>query len=485
MNHNTMKRFRKYIILIAAFLIGLISYGQENLSLDSSLVLAIKNNPQVRAAYTRYLAALEKVPQVGSLPDPEASFGFFLKPMELLGGNQVSDIRIMQMFPWYGTLKIAKDEATEMAKAKFELFNAEKADLFFRVKKSWYEMEKISHEMVLTRENIELLESLEKIALIKFQEAGTGGGGVNNGASMSPGSSSMSSMSNSNAGSGGMSGMGGNAVQANPAAGFSSPMSSGSSMGSSGTGLQDVLRVKMEILDQQNKLALLGDQLLTAKTEFNTLLNRDVNTEFSMHNRLETVELPAGKAAIADSILLNNPMLAMLARESSSYELMGEKAKKMGLPMIGAGLNYMLIQKRDGNTAMMNGKDMVMPMVSVSIPIYRKKYDAMQKEAQLMQESAQLDAEALKNELRVRYRSFVQTLEDAQRRMTLNKEQEELARKTTDLLLAGFSNTGSGYEEVLRMQYRVLDYGFKYIEAVTDYNTSVALAEKLMGKVMW
>ena len=67
--------------------------------------------------------------------------------------------------------------------------------------------------------------------------------------------------------------------------------------------------------------------------------------------------------------------------------------------------------------------------------------------------------------------------------MKLNKEQEELARKTTDLLLTGFSNTGAGYEEVLRMQYRVLDYGYKYIEAVTDYNTSVALAEKLMNAV--
>lgn len=478
-----MKRIKRYILFIAVVLLGTAAVAQQSLSLDSSLVLAAKNNPQVKAAYIRYLAALEKVPQVGSLPDPEASFGFFLKPMELLGGNQVSDMRVMQMFPWFGTLKTARDEASEMAKAKFELFNAEKADLFFRVKAKWYLTEKISHEIALTEENIQLLQSLEKIALIKFQEAASSSGSMNNSGQMSSGSSAMGTMKTSSASSGGMSGMGGNAVQAKPMTSSSSAMASGSSMGNGGTGMQDVLRVKMEILDQQNKLELLNDQLQTAKTEFNALLNRDVHTVFTIESNLESVQLPAEKAAIVDSILQNNPMLAMLASESNAFGLMGEKAKKMGLPMIGAGLNYMLIQKREMNTSMMNGKDMVMPMVQVSIPIYRKKYDAMQKEAQFLQESAQLESESLKNDLQVQYRNFVQSLDDAERRMKLNKEQEELARKTTDLLLTGFSNTGAGYEEVLRMQYRVLDYGYKYIEAVTDYNTSVALAEKLMNAV--
>ena len=151
--------------------------------------------------------------------------------------------------------------------------------------------------------------------------------------------------------------------------------------------------------------------------------------------------------------------------------------------MMGVGLNYMINQKREGNTYMMNGTDMVMPMFSVSIPIYRKKYNAMQNEARLMQEAGKQQTIGLQNNLKVQYRSFIQNLNDAERRMNLYNEQEELARKTTDLLLAGFATTGSDYEEVLRMQYKVLDYAFKYIEAITDYNTSVAMAEKLMNSV--
>ncbi|MDP4269908.1 MAG: transporter, partial [Bacteroidota bacterium] len=76
------------------------AYGQDSLSLYLSM--AAKNNPAVLQKFTEYKAALQKVPQVGSLPDPELNVGVFLSPMELIGGNQVADIKLMQMFPWFG-----------------------------------------------------------------------------------------------------------------------------------------------------------------------------------------------------------------------------------------------------------------------------------------------------------------------------------------------------------------------------------------------
>jgi hypothetical protein len=52
-------------------------------------------------------------------------------------------------------------------------------------------------------------------------------------------------------------------------------------------------------------------------------------------------------------------------------------------------------------------------------------------------------------------------------------------------LLSGFSTTGNNYEEILRMQMRVLDYAFKHIEAIVDYNMAAAMAEKLMNSVKY
>ena len=83
--------------------------------------------------------------------------------------------------------------------------------------------------------------------------------------------------------------------------------------------------------------------------------------------------------AVSDSMLVKNPMLGMLDYEKQSIEARKKMVTRMGYPMVGLGLNYSLISKT--NVSMgepsMNGKDMIMPMVTVTLPVYRKKYNAM------------------------------------------------------------------------------------------------------------
>jgi outer membrane protein TolC len=474
-----MEKVKINIIIIAILFVNKIGWTQDpNNELNQYLETAARNNPELQATFNQYLASLEKVPQMGSLTDLQASFGYFIQPMELLGGNQIGNVQVMQMFPWFGTLKASKDEASMMAKAKYEEFNEAKAELFFKVKSVWYQLMKDEIELVI--DNIRFLESLEKLALVKFQSPA---GGIS-----STGIQRNSPINNSEGGtmnnsSDGMNGMSSENTANNMTSENTSSVGMSESMNSPQNGLQDVLRVKMEILEQQNRLASLSDQRRTEEAKFNALLNRDLSAQVEISDSLVTIPLPVNKYAIADSILSNNPMLSMLESETSSYAFMEQKAKKMSLPMLGLGLNYMIIQEREENTSMMNGKDMIMPMVSVSIPVYRKKYNAMKNEARLMQEAGNQETIDLKNKLLVQYQQFIQNLDDAERRISLYKQQKELAQRTTDILLTGFTTTGNDYEEVLRMQMKVLDYSFKHIEAIVDYNTTVAMAEKLMNSV--
>ena len=150
------------------------------------LEIAAKNNPSVQQKFTEYQAALQKVPQVGSLPDPELNVGVFLSPMELVAGKQVADIRLMQMFPWFGVLKNAKDEMSLMAKAKFESFRETKLQVFFDVQRTWNELQKVQQSIVINEKNLEILHSLERLSLVKFK-AGSSGGGAPSGSSGSSG----------------------------------------------------------------------------------------------------------------------------------------------------------------------------------------------------------------------------------------------------------------------------------------------------------
>ncbi|KAF0237649.1 MAG: outer membrane [Prolixibacteraceae bacterium] len=473
---------KKVIIIITVLLFiyqpGL-SQNHNGLGLDDYLEIAAQNNPGVKASFNQYLAALEKVPQVGSLPEPQAALGFYLKPMELVSGNQIGNISVMQMFPWFGTLKLAEDEASLMAKAQFELFQENKAGLFYIVKSSWYQMVKYKHAIALLKQNIVLLESIEKLTLVKFQSSS----GSSSGASSSSGMQGTPSIPGNPGGMGGMNNQPAAPGQPQPVSNMSSASSAG--MAPKPTGLADVLQVRMEILDQKNQLSLLTEKLKTEETNFKSLLNRDQDRNIEIPDSLEMDSLSVPELAIADSILRNNPMLAMFEAEKQSYSAMEEKARKMGLPMVGVGLNYMVIKEQAGNPSMMNGKDMVMPMLNFSIPIYRKKYTAMQNEAKYLQELTLQESVEMKNMLLVQYRQFVQDYNDATRRVELYREQTDLANRTANLLLADFISTGTDFEEILRIQYKVLEYGLKRIEAVADYNTAVAKAEKLMNTVIY
>ena len=411
-----------YILATVLFLGFVNTQAQEETdALEGYLKIAAQNNPALKASFNEYLAALERVPQVGSLPDPEGTLGFFLRPMELNGGNQFADIRLMQMFPWFGTLKAAKEEASQMAMARFEAFRTLKADLFFNVSASWYRLVKLNKKLILTTENLELLESMEKIALVAFQ--------------------------------------------------------------SNLTDLADVLRVKMEILTMKEMLALLKDQLETEQAGFNALLNRDQTAAVDLPETLEVESLPTNVIAVRDSILSNHPMLAMLDAEAQSFTAMEEKARRMGFPMVGLGLDYMAIGKRAGNPSLMNGRDMLMPMVSFTIPVYRKKYTAMENEARLLREATLQKTVSVSNDLLFEYRQLVQELADARRRIDLSIEQTELAEITMNLLLTRYSTTGSGYDEVLQIQSSLLDYHYQEIEAIADYNTAIAMGMKLMNAI--
>lgn len=129
----------------------------------------------------------------------------------------------------------------------------------------------------------------------------------------------------------------------------------------------------------------------------------------------------------------------------------------------------------------MNGNDMLMPMLTVTLPIYRKKYNAMKMEADLLGTAASLNYEATSNALLTEYYQAVQLYEDAQRRIKLYKSQFQLASKSLDLMLKSFTTSSSGLTDVLRVQQQTLDYELKQTGAVADFNTAAAWINRLMA----
>lgn len=463
----------KKIITVMLFLFGFQSIGFSQ-TLDEYLLVAAENNPELKAYFNDYMAAMQRVPQVGALPDPELSVGFFLQPMERFMGNEQANIQLMQMFPWFGMLGLQKDEAGNMALARYEVFRDAKNSLFYQVKNTWYEMYRLEEEIKITKENMDILQKYERLALIRFQSAGTGSASGSTGSPTMRGNTGQSSSSSMAMG-------GGMNTGSSPVTGTGTQtqMGSSASMGTGSSGMSDVLRVRMEIKELQNTLSLLESSRAPLQVMFNKLLNRDIDESIAVSDTLAVDALPIERLALLDSITQNNPMLKMLDAEGEAYESQRRMAKLQGRPMLGVGVEYMVMSPRMEGSMSMGGHNMVMPMVSLTLPIYRKKYNSMQKEAEFKQLAVQQRRENTANQLAVEWSTALRELDDAKRRSELYVEQKDLARQTLDLLMTAYAVNGRDFEEVLRVQQQLLDYQLQLVNAVVDQHNVVALLENL------
>lgn len=469
---------QRTIILISILMINVVGYSQATDSLNYYLEIAEKNNPTVMQRYNEYQAALQKIPQASSLPDPQLEMGFFLSPMELMAGNQVADVKLMQMFPWFGVLKNAKDEMSLMAKAKYEAFVDAKLQVYLDVQSIWFDLYKVRQNLIISANNLELLKTIERLSIAKLKTGSTSnasnsasGKMQGNGASGLPASSGgMSDGMNNNARSSGL-------VTSAKANGVSAPMNAAMSSGNSS--LVDIYRIQTEIQELENSILLFKNEKQIIQSKFNSQLNRNLQLPVAVINSLPVEPLDIAYLTVSDSMFVNNPMLTMLKYDQLSIDARKRMQQKMGLPMVGVGLNYSVISKNPMSTSSMNGQDMIMPMLSVTLPIYRKKYKAMQTESGYLKAASKNNYVATANALKIAYLEALQQYQDAKRRIKLYQNQRELTQKSVDILLKSFAASTVGLTEIVQVQQQMLDYEMKEVEAVVDYNKAISQLKRL------
>lgn len=384
-----MKNALKIILTFLVLFFGNRTQSQE---LETYLGIAAENNPKLQSAYTQFEAALLQSPQVASLPDPTLTVSAFGRMIETRLGAQEARFNLMQMFPWFGTLKVKAQAADLMAEARFQEYLAMRGDLFFEVKKAYAELYELEKTIDLKEDNLEILDSYRELSLSKFRS----------------GSSSM----------------------------------------------VNVVRVDIKREEAITEIELEKEALESLKKQFNYLLNRDSDAVVNVQDTL-VINAP-GAPEIEEIDMEAHPELVRYDRELEAYQSRAEIAQKEGLPMLGLGVDYSIISKRTDANPSMNGQDAIMPMFSVSLPIFRKKYKAAEKEAELMQTAAIQNREARENELLGVYEQTRYELNKAVKLLSLYDRQITSSNQANKLLVSGFGNNTEDFEEVLRMNQDIL-----------------------------
>ena len=403
---------------MAIFIFGMGSAQSFSQTLDDYLQTAAENNPKLKSAYAQFEAAMQRAPQVSSLPDPSVTMSAFGRMIETRVGAQEARFSLSQMFPWFGTLQAKEDASVLMAEAKFQNFLDMRNQLFFEIKSVYAELYAIKETIQLKKKNLTILDSYHELSLSRFKS--------------------------------------GHAPMVN------------------------VIKVDIQREAAITEIELLEEIMKPLETRFNLMLNREPDIAVQIQDTLmfKNYEILMDPKELFE----NHPSITGLEKQKESYEMQQIVAQKEGLPMLGLGIDYSIISKRTDANPEMNGQDAIMPMLTVTLPIFRKKYRAAKKEAEFMASSMEQEQEAQKNELQSAYELTLYDLKKAEQLIALYEKQLVSSGQASKLLISGFSNSIIDFEEVLQMNQDILMLQTQEVEAIKNGFKAKAKLDYLISK---
>nr|WP_231128401.1 TolC family protein [Tenacibaculum mesophilum] len=239
----------------------------------------------------------------------------------------------------------------------------------------------------------------------------------------------------------------------------------------------DVLRLQIRQNELNQQKEVLVETFSGIEKAFNRLLNQEVNTSISVVNSLQ---VPKEADKIQPSTLKLHPELIKFDKLYTSVEQSEFLNQKEKQPMIGFGLDYVNVEKRTDMNMVDNGKDIIMPMVSLSIPIFNKKNKSISKQNKLQQEEILSQKEQRYNTLEsVLYRA----VSDRNAAMISHRTQLknlEQAKNAEQILVKSYETGTIDFNDVLDIQELQLKFQTNMITSVVNYYTQSTIINYLI-----
>ena len=378
---------------IVAFIFPLMLSELSAQSLTQLQQQAAEQNKGLKASYQEFKIALESVPQASALKDPQLSFGYFISPIETRGGAQVARFSLSQKLPWFGLKKAQENQARLQAEVAFQEFQLKKNQLFKRIAEHYFKLLYYKKKIRLEEENDQRLQNLKTLA------------------------------------------------EQNISSGEAS--------------LADVLVIKNELAASQAKRRSLEAMYNSEETRMNALLHQADTVKIAL-NREFQLEEQVHKVLKARDSLAEYPQIRAIAIQKQAAEIEKSIARKKGMPQFGIGLDYAVIAERDNFNSSFNGQDAFMPMVSISLPIFRGKYKAMKRQAELQNDRLENKMQQKQLDLKAGLQTLIYQLEDIRNVLASVNDQLSNSLKIYELKLSQYQSQELDLDELIRYQQDII-----------------------------
>ncbi len=393
--------------------------------LEALMAEALERNPEVQQSFSHYQAALQRIPQVTSLPDPMLGVTQHARTPETRVGPQSTVLSLSQRFPWFGKLSDQGKVAAKQAAVVAELHEASKAEVVRQVKLAYYDLSYIDRATIITQEDELLLRHYERLAQARYSQ---------------------------------------------------------------GVGLQQgIVKLQAEITRNLNRLRILRRQRVDAEAVLNTLRDQPAETPVALAEFPQRPKVKINFSRLYASGRSARPEVKAAFLDIERNEKRIHLAKRQYWPDFTLGVSWGNVLSRNDQMGLLsppenNGKDVYSLTVGVNIPLFRSKYDAGVREAAESFSAARQAYRNTVNKVELSVRSVGFRIQTIQEQIDLFEKallpQAEQALRSTE---AAYSTGTVGVIDLLDGERVMLDVRVGLARLETDYMKALAEMERAIG----
>ena len=393
----------------------------EDASVEDYLRYAALNNAGLEGAFKRWKAALERVPQARSLPDPRFNYTYFIEEVETRVGPQRQKFGVLQMFPWFGKLRLRGDAAAQAAAATGQIYEKTKLGLFYRVKVAYHEYWYLAQAIAVTKGHIKLVTNLESVARTRFK-AGTAAHSA-------------------------------------------------------------VIQAQVELGKLDDRLRTLDSLREPIVAKLNALLSRPIHLSLPWPRSLPKFTVSFTDEEALQWLEESNPDLQRLDYLAEKEQVGIRRARKNYYPDITLGVDYVDTDDALNTGLADSGNDPVMAMVSINVPIWQGKYRAAEREARLRKAAVDEVRVDTKKRLGADLKLALYHFRDAARKIDLYGDTlVPKAKQSLQVTQQGFEAGKAGFIALIDAQRSLLEFQLAHQSALADQGSRLAEIEALVSR---
>lgn len=250
-------------------------------------------------------------------------------------------------------------------------------------------------------------------------------------------------------------------------------------MTASGGALNDFLRLQVEVGMLEDELSGLREALQGQEARLQALLGGQMPPNALPEMEASVADVPSPPDRLLPQMLDQHPRILGAERQEASAEARLAVAQLEGRPEFMAGLIYMPDRSRSG----MEGADDWGLRVGFSVPLWRQKYRAAEREARAGRREAEAALSQVRNELRAEFFVALSELRDAHRRLLLYRERLlPVARQALANTEESYRAGGATVLDLIDSERSVLAFDLAYWQAVADSHRARLRLSLLTGQ---